>query len=753
MINCLFAHAGVVHIMGVSTDRDHRGRIATKGESMALKKTRTACTTCHSRCGAIVYSEDGRIVRITGDRENPFSHGAFCGSGLSQREIHNNPEDRIVYPMKRAGRRGEGTWERISWDEALTTMVEKQNEILENYGPESIVVGQGTGRTTNHWHNRLDSSLGLEGWSLTPTHVCLMPQIIPNALTLGVFGTTADDIANANTIVLWGISTTSLYGSIKLILDRKEAGTKILVIDVRYTDFASMADLYLRPRPGTDGALALGLMHVLIENGSYDPAWIESWTYGFDELKDRVAEWTPEKTAEVCWITPEEVVEAAEMLADNGPVAFEVMLGAGCMHTNAIQNGRAIACLQGLLGYIDVKGGVPINTAFSVMLDDRITLWDPDKDPGRPELFTFGGEKHPLYKAMARSNDPYSTFEAAITGEPRPVKMMVFIASDALLSYENTQHTYKALTSDLVDLIVVKDFYLSPTAKLADIVLPSSDWSERDTIDEENFGGGLIISTERAVDPPGECWDDWRFFLEWGKRTKPEDWPWKDEREMVLWRLREFYDMDLTWDEYVDGAYFRTQGEPVYKKYEKGMLRPDGSPGFPTTTGRIEFYCSTLASFGYDPVPDYTEPAMSPYSTPEIYREYPLVLTTGFRVYSFFHSAWTNIPAQRSLYPYPFSLINPEDARALDISEGEWVTVESPHGKVRLKAHVTNEIGKGVVAVPRAGWRDACPELGLPGYGWDKANPNMLVPSEPAEPGFGSTPMRSLLCRVVKGEN
>ncbi len=733
---------------------------------MTLKKTRTVCVTCHARCGCIVTSEDDKILKIEGDKDNPRSKGVFCGCGLSQKEIHNNPKDRILYPMKRKDwdpkgerniqNRGKSEFERITWDEALDIIVDECNRIKEEYGPESIITGQGTGRTWNHWHCRINSTLGLEGWSLAPTHVCLMPLMLPNAFTLGIFSDCDGDLANASTIVHWGANPATQRSKTKMILDRIESRlAKYIVIDVRYNDMAKNADVFLQPRPGTDSAVALALMNVIIEEGLYDAEWIDKWTYGFEQLAERVRQFPPERVEQISGVPAEDIRKAARIMGTNGPVSFQAILGPGCMHTNAIQSGRAVSCLQGLLGHLDVPGGVPINVAFSAMLDDRITLWDPEKQPGRPDLFTFGGEEYPLYKVFGRSNDPASVFEAAITGEPRPVKMMVFIANDPLLCYENANRVHEALTSPLVDTIVSKDFYMSPTTKLADLVLPTADWSERDTIDEELFGN-LIISTERAVEPPGECWDDWKFFLEWGKRMNPEQWPWENEREMVLWRLNEFYDMNLTWDEYVKGAYFPLDDGsgsdgPVYKKYEKGMIRPDGQPGFNTPSGRIEFWCDSLAMFGYDPLPDYTEPAESPISHPELAEEYPYILMTGYRLYSFFHSAWTNIAAQREPYPDPFLIIHPDDAKKQNIVEGEWVTVKSPRGEMTAKAHVTHEILKGVIGIPRPGWRDACEELGLPGYGWNKANPNVLVPSRPADPSWGATAMRSSLCKIEKG--
>lgn len=721
---------------------------------MAIKKTRTQCTTCHARCGVFVYSEDDKILKIEGDPDNPKSHGVCCGSGMSQREVHNNPEGRILYPMKRVGERGSGEWERITWDEALDTIAENCKRIIAEQGPEAIITGQGTGRTSNHWHCRLNSSLGLEGWSLVPTHVCLMPHILPNAISLGIFSPADGDLANSNTIVLWGENPAMERAITRTVYERQKAGAKLIVIDTRFQDMSKHADLAIQPRPGTDAALALGIMREIIKNKWYDEEWIEKWTYGFDQLAERVESWTPEKVAGICDIDADDVRIAAKIMGTNGPVGMKIGLGPGCMHTNAIQNGRSVACLQGLLGWIDVKGGVSVPVSFAVMLDDKITLWS-DKDPGRPDLFTFGGEEHPLYKSFGRSNDPHATFEAIITGKPRPVKAYIAIANDPLLCYENTNLTYQAMTSPNLEFIAVKDFYLSPTAQLADIVLPSSDWSERCTYDEE-IDGNYILTFDQAVAAPGECWDDWKFFLELGKRIKPDDWTWNNEKEMVLWRFKEFYGLDMTWEEFQSKPVRSTEpggvaGEYVDKKYEKGLMRPDGQPGFPTATGRVEFWCDALASFGYDPLPDYTEPMESQRSQPELAKEYPLTVITGHRLYSFFHSAWTNIPAQRKLYPDPFALIHPDDAQTYGITNGEWITISSPRGHIISQAQVTREIKKGVVAVPRPGWRDACPELGLPGYGWDKANGNILVPSTPAEPGYGATAMRSSLCKIESG--
>ena len=322
---------------------------------MALKRTRTQCTTCHARCGVIVYSdENNQIVKIEGNPDNVKSHGVICGSGMSEREIHNNTEGRLLYPMKRVDwdpngerhpeNRGKSEFERITWDEAMDIIASESMRIKDEYGPEAIITGQGTGRVSNHWHCRLNSSLGLEGWSLVPTHVCLMPHILPNAFTLGIYSSAKGDSRNANCIVAWGENPAMQTTWAKEAYANQRAGkTKLIVIDTRYQDMSKHADLAIQPRPGTDGALALAIIHEVIEHKWYDQDFVDKWTYGFDELAERVKDWTPERAAEVCWITPEEVREAARIMGENGPVAMNIGLGPGCMHTNAIQNGRATA--------------------------------------------------------------------------------------------------------------------------------------------------------------------------------------------------------------------------------------------------------------------------------------------------------------------------------------------------------------------------------------------------------------------------
>ncbi len=724
-----------------------------------LKMTRTVCMGCHDRCGALVYSNDeNKIVKITGDPDHPFSRGAFCGSGMSQRFIHED-KDRVIYPLRRVGERGSGKWERISWDEAMETIINKTKELQEKYGPESIVVGQGTSRTINDWHCRINHTIGTHGWGLAPLHVCLNPLILPNALTMGVPQMSGGDVlyrsdANpeeSNTIVLWGVSAMGIIQQIKYIRKAQEKGTKIISIEPRLNDLAMFADLHIRPRPGTDGALALAFMYIIIKEELYDKEWIEKWTYGFEELKERVEKYSPERASEISGVPVEQIYTAARMMG-NTPTAVWPMLGPNCMHSNAIQNGRALACLQGLLGPIDQPGGFLISPKTGPHFDQSVTLWDMGMDMLAPESKVIGADEYPAFAQLGGGQWPHGVFRAVLTEKPWPVKMFVFVASDPLMCYEDPHTIAAALQSPNLELTVVKDFYITPTAKYADIILPTESWAECEIMDEE-MGCGVIMPTARAVDPPGECKNDWEFLLSWGKALNPEQWPWEDSREMLLWRIKQMHGLELTWDEYANGGLISTEFDVrnrVYLKHEKGLLRADGQPGFETQTGLFEFYCQAMTAFGYDALPDYTEPAETPYSTPSVAKDYPLVFDSGHRLYSFFHSAWTNIPQQRSLYPNPFAVIHPEDAKERGIVDGDWIEIISPRGTIKAKAEVSLEALKGVVFVPRPGWKHECDELGLPGYDWDGAGPNVLVPAEPCDPSYGSSPMRSTLCQVRK---
>lgn len=792
---------------------------------MAKKVVRTTCFDCHSKCGVLLTVEDNQIVGVEGDPNHPISEGMLCNKAFSAQEIHSHP-DRLKYPMKRVGPRGSGQWERITWDEAYNTIIDQMKKTIAVHGPKAIVTPQGTGRGSNHFHGRFQSTFGIPGFGLAPTHVCLLPNLAQTHVTWGrmLHPHEAADYRNAGTIVVWGTNPVAArqYSGMR-IMDGVRNGAKLIVVDPEFMDMASKAHVYIPIRPGSDGALAMCWSHLIVKNKKYNTATLTRWTNApflmtpigdrllratdvkpdavaedqpkfvvWDENKktaaiwdpkvekyetedvspalegeyvvtfadgssgtcktvfqtyvERLEQYTPEYVADVCWISKEKILEAYDIMINNKSTLTAAYLGACMMNSNALQNGRAITCLQVLLDPpIDENGGLHFNKFWEFMLDPKITLDIPD---GKRKQ-RIGDDKYPMFTQLyGKSAVPFMAWDAIISGKPWPIEVLITIATDLLNCYEYPQKCYDALMSPNLKLHVVQDYFMSDSAKVADIVLPAAHWTERvGCVDEELYPEPCpFVVPQKAVEPPGEAQDDWTTYRELGKRLDPEKWPWNSSEEMQLWRLKEFHGVDATWEEAAKHAYYIQYGgeHRIFKKHEKGLVK------FKTPSARIEFYSEPFAVYGYDPLPEYYEPGESPYSEPGKFKEYPLVLTTGARDYPFYHSAWTNIAKQRILEPYPYVKMNEKDAEELGISDGEWVVVESPRGKVEAKAKVGKALRQGVVSMPRQTYKHACKELNLPGYGWDKANPNMLIPGEPADPGFSASPMRGTLCRVVK---
>lgn len=806
------------------------------------RKVRTTCFDCHSKCGVILtVNDDNEIVRVEGDKNNPVNDGILCVKAFSAQEIHSHP-DRLKYPMKRktwsvdephTENRGKDEWERITWDEALDLIEAKMRKIIDEYGPESIIISQGTGRGSNHFLDRLNNSWN-GGGKMWPTHVCLLPNLAQTHVTWGrmFHPHEACDYRNAGSIVMWGTNPirSRQYSGLR-IMDAKRNGAHVVVVDPVFRDIGAKADLWVPVRPGTDGALALCLTNLMFESGKFMKAhdmlcrwtnapflvdadtmmmvreadlveggndehyivWDEktgkpaSWAPEYEKfdhegvepalmgeyeltLKDgtkkifktaletyrgQVTEWTVEKTAAVTWTPKEKILQMFDIITnptDDKPSLLTAYLGACMMTSNALQSGRAITILQLLLNPpIDDKGGIYFNTFWEFMLDPKITAYDRV-----PEKLRLGYDKHPMYtQVYGKANIPNDVWESMLTGEPWPVKAMISVANDPLGCFEDTNKIHKALLSPILEMNVDMDYFMHPGNEIADIVLPAAHWSERvGVFDEELYPEPCpFVVPQKAVTPPGECWDDWDFQRELGKRFAPDLWPWKSSEEMQLWRLNEFHlkpngkEPITDYEEAAKIGYFIEYGgkNRVTRQHEKGLVK------FMTPTMRIEVFSEQMPSYGYDsPLPSYSEPAESPYSTPDLYKEYDLCLTTGARDYAFYHSAWTNIAHQRILEPWPYIEINEEDARERQISEGEWLWVESPRGKIQAKARISKGVIKGAASMCRPNYKHACKELNLPGFSWDKGNPNILTTAEGSDPGFGAAPMRSLLCKITK---
>jgi anaerobic selenocysteine-containing dehydrogenase len=711
---------------------------------------------CHEGCGVLLYVKDGKLIKVEGDPGFPLSRGRLCPRCLALTEVIYHP-DRLKYPLKRVGERGEGKWEQISWEEAYKTIADKFNEIKGAYGPESVIFCTGTGRDIRPYLDMFACSFGspnLAGFGPLHGNACYFPKIVTMAALFGGFAVA--DCAQAHPeryehpewkvpkcIIIWGNEPTATSPDGLLghwIVDCMRKGSKLIVIDPRRTWVAAHAEIWMQIRPGTDAALALAMLNVIINENLYDEAFVQKWTYGFDELKKRVREYPPEKVAKITWIPEEQIIAAAKMYATSksAVVQWGVALDQSKECINAL---HAITALWSVTGNMDVPGGnIITGQLFSPA---AIVTQRHETAPEEQSSKRIGVGKYPLMD-WANQIPGEALIDQMLTDIPYPVKAAWIQATNTFAcGTADVRRTYEAFKR--LDFNVVVDLFMTPTAMaFADIVLPAATYPERDGI-SQGWGIACIGTINKAIEPIGECKSDMEINLELGKRLNPEAWPWKDVREMFNSMLEP---AGVTFAELRDKGYHF--GPFEYRKHEKGLLRPDREPGFNTPTGKVELYSTVLEKCGLDPLPSFEEPPESPVSTPEIVKEYPLILTTGARTRVFFHSEHRQIPSLRKMNPDPIVEINPEMAEKLGIKDVDWVYIESRYGKCKQRARLSEGIHSGVVHAQHGWWfpEKPGPEPSL--FGVWESNINLLLPSGwTGKSGFGY-PFKTQMCRVYK---
>lgn len=678
----------------------------------------------HGGCGLLVHVEEGRIKRIEGDPDCPLNRGTICAKGIAQIEKLYHP-DRLIYPMKRTGNRGEGRWSRISWEEALETIGKKLLETIERFGPETIAFAQGTPKGLELFLLiRLANLLRIPNIS-TPGHICHMPRETASHLTCGFFP--VPDLDHPPSCVLvWGsnLFQTNEEGVIGSQLRRAlEKGTKLIVIDPRKTGVASQAELWIKPRPGTDLFLALGMLRVILDEKLYDRPFVENWTKGFPELKEHLENYSLEEISEITWVPKEKILKAARLYAQTRPAALQ--WGNAIEHTtNSFQCARALLILMAITGNLDLPGGNVNRVGPPIMRPGELVQIKrfPEK---REKILS---PEYRLSTMMGFVPSPL-IIKAILTEKPNPIRMMYLHGGNPLLSYANSKETFEALKK--LDFLAVSEIFLTPTAQLADILLPAATHFEFDDIGHFGLPHGFILARPKIVEPPEECWPDSKILNELGKRVGLEQYFWDDLGECLDEILRP---AGLTYDD------FRTmgmlKGKWEYRSHEK--------KGFSTPSGKVELYSEQLKQWGYKPLP-------SPLDLPQPLTEpYPLLLTSAKDPY-FFHSAYRNIPSLRKLSPDPLLLIHPETASRFNIQEDDWVAVETEMGSIRQKAKMDKEIDQRIIVLSFGWWFPERKDLEL--SGWKESNLNILTNNNPPyEPAIGSTWLRGIPCRISKSK-
>jgi anaerobic selenocysteine-containing dehydrogenase len=713
---------------------------------------------CHDNCGILMYVRDGQLVRIEGDPENPYNQGRLCPRCLAAKEMIYHP-DRLLYPLKRSREdRGKNTFERISWDEAYSVINTEMKKVIDKYGAKAIHVTQGTGRDINGYGPLMAQLFGTPnyGMGFLSGEGCYAPRAFSTGLKVG--GLFVCDYSQfmldryddprwerPEYVLIWGNNPVVANSDGTLghwIVECMKRGSKLIVIDPKLTWLAGRADVWLQVRPGTDAALALALSNIIIENDLYDKEFIDLWTYGYEQFAEHVKPYTAEEAATICGVDAELITEAAMKIGAAESTCLQ--WGVAMDHTSeGFITGMACFDLMAVTGNFEKPGTMlAARSCFGVG-----ATWMPDPFAWKdlPSLVEDENEimnsQYPALRAMhAISQD--MMLEALETGEPYPIKA-VWLQTNNTLSCMGAQPQRILPALQNTDFNVCVDMFLTPTIlAAADIVLPACSFSERNGLTgHQPYALSAVV---QAIDTLGETKSDQQIIWEMGERFTGETMPFSTEEE--------FYDFVLKETEFkFDDMRKRTWAYPdfEYNKHEKGLLRPDGQPGFATSTGRYNFFSPEMQMFGLPPLADYEEPPESPVSTPETAEEYPLVLTTGGRLWGFFHSEHRQSPSMRRLHPNPLARIHPNTAEKYGIEHGKTMTIENRFGSCQMIAEVTPIIREDTIATDHGWWfpeRD--PDDGTM-FGMMESNINQLLPMKPGKSGLGNS-YKSQLCKVSR---
>ena len=725
---------------------------------------KSVCMWCHIHCLVEARIKNGRLESIEENKDAPGADEAkaivrACPRARAAAEWLYHP-DRLNYPLRRVGKKGAGNWEVISWEQALDEIAEKLSGIKDRYGAEAIATSSGTGRTHDEYRMRFFNLLGSPN-NVGQGHICYGPG---STVSRAIYGWPDFYPAAGRTtkcIMLMGANPEqAARGLWQSILTSVRGGAKLIVVDPRRTSAAERADMWLQLRPGTDCALYLAMINTIIQEQLYDKDFVGNWCYGFDELAKRAKDYPPEKVSDITWLPAEKIRETARMYATTKPAIIIHTMGLEHL-ANSIQAIHARYILTAITGNIDIRGGEEMRPThpqlieeIEIDLGDKLLPEQERKQIGYDRFRFFSREGGLLLNktAKTRLSAGHASFahapmvyRAMITGEPYPVKAMLTVASNPMVTQPNTKLVYEALNS--LELYVVHDFWMTPSADIADYVLPCASWLERPCIFNYWDSNSFVYAAEAAMPHTQEGqydrrpdYDLWRGLgIRLGQK---EYWSWSTLEDGLAYRLEPFGFGSFAGFLEKTGGIVRPAKEE--RKYEK--------EGFGTPTGKVELSSTILEQLSYDPLPHYHEPPESPVSTPDLAEEYPLILITGARHQPFYHSEHRQIDSLRRQHPDPIVQINPETASALGIEDGDWVWIETPTGRVRQKCQHFKGIDPRVVQAQHGWW---FPEL--PGeepwlHGVWESNINVVINDDPelCNKISGGWPLRALLCKVYK---
>ncbi|HEY1934692.1 MAG TPA: molybdopterin-dependent oxidoreductase [Acetobacteraceae bacterium] len=767
------------------------------------------CGLCIARCGTVATVRDGRFTRLDPDPTHPTGQ-ALCAKGRAAPELVYSPE-RLTHPLRRTRPKGEADpgWQRIGWDEALDEVAAAMRRIADAHGSHAVCFSQSSASTTaigdaGPFIRRLMNAFGSPN-AMTSVDVCGWGRAGATRHTFGVGavatgggGGAMADIAHAGCLILWGYNpSASRLTHATAVVEALKRGMKLIVVDPRHAGLANKADLWLRVRPGTDGALALGIANQMIEHGWYDRDFIRTWSngpmlvradngrmlmqdgrftvwdsvaeravpYGGDcanhalEGKYRVGDvvchpafelyarmcrrYTPEHVEETCWIPRAQIEEAARLMWHARPVSYYAWSGHE-QQANVTQTARAMSVLYALTGSFDAPGG---NVLLPAVPSGAVT--GEDLPAAKRMAPTLGIGERPLGPGLTGNVTAREIYRAILEGTPYPVRGLIGFGSNMLLAHADGGYGRTALAA--LEFYAHCDMFLSPTAAMADIVLPVASCFEREALKlgfEISPEAQSHIQFRQAVLPPiGESRPDTDIIFDLAARLGLAAVFWDGDVEAAY--RQQLAPSGVTLEQLrasPGGVHVPLQAQ--YRKY----AAPDahGVPrGFATPSRRVELYSQTFLDHGYAPLPDFEEPPIGPATRPDLAARFPLVLTCA-KPTVFCQTQHRGLPSLRRRSLDPQIDLHPAAARARGIAAGDWVTIETPDARVRARARFNDTLDPRV-AVGEHGWWQACAELGAPGYdpfGPDGSNFNLLIGSQALDPVSGTASLRAYLCEI-----
>ena len=694
-----------------------KAKIACDETGIEIRKS--ICSICNpnTNCGLNLYVKDGIIIKAEGMPEHKQSNGTLCSKGAAIRQYVYSP-DRIQSPMKRVGEKGSGEFENISWEEAYSAISDEFNRLKKEAGPESSAFFVGYPKWMRPFAQRLANSFGSPNYC---TESCTCNKSTYMAWKLCYGSLPGPDMANANCLLVWSVNPFYSNTTIaKAIFDRRESGMKMIVVDPRITPMAAVADIHLRLKPGTDGALALGIANVIISEGLYDKDIAEKYTHGFEEYKEYVMTFTPEKAAEITGVPENLIVRAARLYAGTKPAAMMTSSAPVVHHRNGLQNYRAAMLLVALTGNIEVKGGnvtkEPTWYEVTSGYPSRYLEYIAPVKPRNEEKPRTGSKKYPVWMEFTHDAHGAALRQQILSEEPYPITHLMAFGLNHRM-WGDSGYTLEALKK--LDFFVSADIFLTDACKYADIVLPACTSVERS--EWKTYPNGYTLLTTPAIDPLYDSKPDSEIIFELASRLDLDD-------DL----MKKGYEANLDW---VFGPSGLTVAE--LKKHPLGLVPPltpatykkYETEGFHTPSGKVECVSEVLKKLqpSSAPLPEYEHPVHDD--------DYPLTLNTGSRLPMFIHSQTFRLPWTMSLRPVPAADINAADAAAAGISQGDEIFIATPKGRVKVTANISEMALEGAVFMY---------------HGYPDADVNTLIEADNLDPISGFTAFKSLPCKIEK---